>query len=158
MVKYEEPLAHQLIQITKKYLSAFAEAIQEIPIERYHYVLLIIDENNETLTQKALADILQVDKSFMVTMIDYLTENGLVYRETNTDDRRQQVIKLKPAARKLIPDISNSISVLNKEAFKSLSESKIQTFLEVIETIQTNLSNVSTHEIVLDYKKVQNQI
>jgi MarR family transcriptional regulator for hemolysin len=153
MIKYEEPLVHQLIQVTKKYLSAFSDITENIPLERYHYALLLIDEHHEKLTQKGLAELLQVDKSFMVSMIDHLTDGGFVFRETNCDDRRQQVIKLTNHAKEIIPEIHNSIQVLNQKAFQSVSKEKMNAFFETIETLQNNLNLLITHEIVLDYKK-----
>lgn len=153
MTKYEEPLVHQLIQVTKKYLSAFSEITEAIPLERYHYAVLLIDEHQETLTQKALAELLQVDKSFMVSMIDHLTNSGFVYRETNCEDRRQQVIKLTALAKQIIPEIHKSIQILNQRAFQSVSKEKINAFFETIEILQTNLHTLINHEIILDFKK-----
>ena len=153
MIKYEEPLVHQLLQITKKYLSAFSDITENIPLDRYHYALLLIDEHKETLTQKALAELLQVDKSFMVSMIDYLTHSGFVYRETNSDDRRQQVIKLTAHAKEIIPQIHKSIQVLNQRAFQSVSKEKMNAFFETTEILQNNLNTLITQEIMLDYKK-----
>lgn len=155
MIKYEEPLAHQLIQVTKKYLSAFSHISNEIPLERYHYVLLLIDENNEGLTQKALTEILQVDKSFMVNMIDHLTEQGFTIRKCNPDDRREHFIKLTAKAKTIIPKIDKVFKQLNQQAFLNLSEEKIKIFYEVIDSFQKNFDIKSTHEIVLDYKKLK---
>jgi MarR family transcriptional regulator for hemolysin len=155
MLKYEEPLVHPLIQITKKYLSAFVEISQEIPLERYHYVLLLVDEYDETLTQKALAELLQVDKSQLVNMIDYLTNNGFVFREKKSNDRRLQVIKLTSKAKDFIPEINQSIKELNQKAFKNLSEDKIVAFFEVIASLQNNLSKLGTTEISLEYQKLK---
>lgn len=153
MSKYEEPLVHQLIQVTKKYLIAFNEHTEKIPLERYHYALLLIDEHSENLTQKALAELLQVDKSFMVGMIDYLTNSGYVYREINADDRRQHVIKLTDKAKETIPEINQSIYNVNQKAFKNLSDEKINQFYEMIKALQTNLKTNNSHEIALDYQK-----
>ncbi|TKB96323.1 MarR family winged helix-turn-helix transcriptional regulator [Pedobacter cryophilus] len=155
MSKYEEPLIYQLIQITKKYLGAFSDISQHIPLERYHYALLLIDEHRETLTQKALAELLQVDKSFLVTMIDYLTSNGFVYRETNLEDRRQQVIKLTSKAKKVIPDIDTSFKTLNAKAFENIPEEDVKTFFKTIELLQGNLTHKHQHEVILDYKTIK---
>jgi MarR family transcriptional regulator for hemolysin len=155
MLKYNEPLVHQLIQITKKYLSAFSEFTQDIPLERYHYVLILVEQNQEKLTQKALAEMLQVDKSFMVNMINYLTKNDFVYRETNIEDRREQLIKLTGKAKKMIPSINRSIKELNTKAFYSLTDEKIKTFFEIIDTLQNNLNLINNHGIILDYQRLK---
>lgn len=155
MSKYEEPLVYQLIQITKKYLGVFSDISQHIPLERYHYALLLIDEHHETLTQKALAELLQVDKSFLVTMIDYLTSNGFVYRETNLEDRRQQVIKLTTKAKKIIPEIDITFKTLNAKAFESIPKDDVKTFFKTIELLQSNLTHKHQHEVILDYKTIK---
>ena len=156
MSKYEEPLVHQLIQVTKKYLSAFSECTGNIPLERYHYVLLLIDEHGELLTQKDLAQLIQVDKSFVVSMVNHLTENGLAYRETNDDDRRKHVIRLTEKAKSMIPEINESIVHLNRKAFQNISPEKVKAFYEIIDVLQSNLKQiVNTHEIVLDYNKLK---
>ena len=155
MSKYEEPLVHQLVQITKKYLNAFSEISQEIPLERYHYVLLLIDEHKETLTQKALTAILLVDKSYLVNMIDYLSENGFVYRETNQKDRRQQVIKLTKKAKDYIPLIDEKFKAINQKSFDNLSKEKIATFYEVMKVLQNNLNKFKTTEISQEHQKLK---
>ncbi len=155
MSKYAEPLTHQLIQVTKKYLNAFSDHTVDIPLERYHYALLLIDDHEECLTQKALAELLQVDKSFMVNMIDYLTHNGFVQRETNKEDRRQQIIKLTAKAKKMIPEINNSILTLNEKVFNDVAPEKVKTFFEIIDILQKNLKQMVTHEIVLNYHKLK---
>ncbi|MBU0697158.1 MAG: MarR family transcriptional regulator [Bacteroidetes bacterium] len=124
-------------------------------MDRYQYVLILVEQNQEKLTQKALAGMLQVDKSFMVNMINYLTENGFVYREINTEDRREHLIKLTDKAKKMIPSINQFIKELNSKAFYSLPDEKIKTFFEIIETLQNNLNLISNHETILDYQRLK---
>ncbi|MBU1372912.1 MAG: MarR family transcriptional regulator [Bacteroidetes bacterium] len=118
-------------------------------------MLILVEQNQEKLTQKALAGMLQVDKSFMVNMINYLTENGFVYREINTEDRREHLIKLTDKAKKMIPSINQFIKELNSKAFYSLPDEKIKTFFEIIETLQNNLNLISNHETILDYQRLK---
>jgi DNA-binding MarR family transcriptional regulator len=152
MVKYEEPLIYQMVQITKKYLSAFASLAKDIPLERYHYALLLIDEHQEKLTQKELAKLLQVDKSFIVSMIDYLASNELVCRETNCDDRRQHFLILTEKATKIIPMINQVYKSLNKQAFAGIEKDKINQFFEVIKDLQNNLKPIKGHPIIVECK------
>ncbi|MBK0383288.1 MarR family transcriptional regulator [Pedobacter sp. SD-b] len=155
--KYEEPLAHQLIQITKKYLGVLADHSKDIPLERYHYTLLLIDENNESLTQKEIANLLQVDKSFMVNMIDYLENNGFVIRKTNNNDRRQYLIKLTEKSKGILPQINQVFVAVNQKALKSLSQNTVNCFFEVLETLQNNLKGVNINDIKLDYKNLKSK-
>ena len=152
-----EPLANPFIAVSKKYLSALSKMVTQLSIDRYHYVLILIDSNNENLTQKALAEILHIDKSYMVTILDYLEEKGYVMREKNPHDRREQLIRLTPLAHNNIPIIKNAIKELNKKAFQDICESKKLLFIEVLTSIQHNLvDNVpelqeKSHSILKNY-------
>ncbi len=139
-----EPLANPFIAVSKRYLNALSKMVAQLSIDRYHYVLILIDSYDEDLTQKALAEILHIDKSYMATILDYLEEKGYVLREKNPLDRREQLIRLTALAQTVIPVIKDAIKVLNDRAFHNISESKKQLFNEVLTTIQQNLTDLSS--------------
>lgn len=149
-----EPLAHSLISVTKKYLNSFSKEVSGLGIDRYQYVLILIDDHQENLSQKVLADLLQVDKSYMVTILDYLTERGYVRREKNPADRREQLIKLTALAKHDIPLIRKAICKLNNRSLENLTQKEVNTFNDVLRTIQDNLSDIKGNEILLEFKKL----
>lgn len=138
-----EPLANPLLSASKKYLNALSKMVIQLSIDRYHYVLVLIDQNDENLSQKALAEILHIDKSYMVTILDYLEEKGYVIREKNPYDRREQLIRLTNKANEDLPIIKNAIAELNKRSLNNIDESKKQIFNEVLSAIQDNLINIA---------------
>lgn len=148
-----EPITHNLIAVTKKYLSAFSSKVKQLPLERYYYVLVLIEAHQEQLTQKALAEQLQVDKSYMVTILNYLEEKGYIRREKNAKDRREQHIKLTTQAETDLPLIKQAFDELNVKSLRNLSPEKIQIFNEVLQIIQSNLADISSADIILEYKK-----
>jgi len=147
-----EPLAQSLISVTKKYLSSFSKEVPDLPIDRYQHVLILIDDHEEKLSQKALAELLQIDKSYMVTILDYLTEKGYVKREKNPNDRREQLIRLTPLARKDVPLIREAVCRLNKRSLKNLTAKEVQTFNTVLQTIQENLNSCPNTEPMFNLK------
>lgn len=153
MKNQNEPFIHPLIQISKKYIGLFAEVSQNIPLERYHYVLVLIQENKQNLTQKDLAEFLLVDKSFMVNMIDYLTAEGFVYRETSKEDRRKHLIKLTDKAVKYLPSIKEAITNANNLALAGVSENHQSIFNEVLSVVEKNLKINNQYTVSFDYKK-----
>ena len=106
----KKPLSYSLIFLTKKYLSALSKETNTLSIDRYFYVLILIDNHDENLSQKILAHLLQIDKSYMVTILNYLEDNGYILRQKNANDRREQLIKLTSKAKEDIPLIRNTIS------------------------------------------------
>jgi MarR family transcriptional regulator, transcriptional regulator for hemolysin len=148
-----QPLAHLLISVTKKYLSIFSQQTEGLDIDRYQYVLVLINLHNEQLTQKALCELLEVDKSFMVNIVDYLSSKGYVYRETGLKDKRHQLIKLTQKAKEAIPKIEEVITRLNRKSMENLSESQIQAFSEVLLQISCNLSEIKPKGITISINK-----
>ena len=149
-----EPLAQSLISVTKKYLSSFSKEVPAMPIDRYQHVLVLIDDHNEKLSQRALAELLQIDKSYMVIILDYLTEKGYVRREKNPNDRREQVIKLTSLAQKDVPLIREAVCRLNERSLKNLTAKEVQTFNSVLQTIQQNLSSCPNTEPMFNLKNL----
>lgn len=137
-----EPLANPFIIVSKKYLSALAKITPQLSIDRHHYVIILID-SNKNLTQKALAEILHIDKSYMVTIINYLEEKKYVIRKKNPIDRREQLVRLTALGNQAVPLIKNAITTLNKLAFQDIGESQQEIFNEVLCAIQNNLASPS---------------
>ncbi|MGB4773797.1 MAG: MarR family transcriptional regulator [Daejeonella sp.] len=148
----KEPLTNSLILVTKKYLNAFSSEMAHLPLDRYQYILVLIDEHGECLSQKALSEILQIDKSYMVIILDYLTEKGCVVREQNPKDRREQLIKLTDSARDILPQIRKIISELNKKALSNITSTEIELFNEVLKKIGNNLAENLPNNIMVDFK------
>jgi MarR family transcriptional regulator, transcriptional regulator for hemolysin len=148
----KQPLAHLLLSASKKYLGIFSQEAEDMDIDRYQYVLVLINIHNEQLTQKCLSELLEVDKSYMVSIIDYLSDKGYVLRTINEADRRQHLIRLTEKARAVVPKIEQAIRRSNAKSVENISESQIQTFLSVLHQISSNLSDAKPAEIVINYK------
>lgn len=78
----------------------------------------------------------------MVTILNYLEDNGYILRQKNANDKREQLIKLTSKAKEDIPLIRNTISELNNRSIKNISESKKQIFNDVLRIMQSNLSDI----------------
>lgn len=149
----EEPISRKLLQLAKTYLSAFSKRIEHLDLNRYHYMLVLIAENQGQLTQKKIGEIAGKDKSHMVSIIDTLAEAGYVYREVNPDDRRQQLIKITDKARKELPAIRESFSLLNDTATQGISADKLKIFNEVIQHMSGNLKPYTSADVTFRLKK-----
>jgi MarR family transcriptional regulator, transcriptional regulator for hemolysin len=148
----QHPLAHLLLSASKKYAGLFSKETAGMDIDRHQYVLVLINLHNEQLTQKTLSGLLEIDKSYMVNIIDYLSEKGYVMRMRNEKDRRQHLIKLTEKARLLVPKIERAIVRLNTRSVENISESEIEIFWAVLQQISSNLSETQPAETVKNYK------
>lgn len=97
--------------------------------------------NEGTLTQQAIAFIIQKDKNSVTQFIDNLEKKGLVTRSVAKEDRRVNNIvvtaegmALKDTTKQLAIDTMN-------EVLKDISEADLQTFVGVLKKVCGNISD-----------------
>jgi len=97
--------------------------------------------NEGTLTQQAIAFIIQKDKNSVTQFIDNLEKKGLVTRSVAKDDRRvnnivvtKEGMALKDSTKQL------AIDTMNK-ALKDIPEEDVQTFVTVLKKVCANISD-----------------
>ena len=149
----EEPLMYPFINATKRYQSIFLQKTGELDLERYHYLLVLINDYEEKLTQQEIADILKIDKSFMVSIVDYLSGKGYVKRQKSSEDKRAFIIKLTGAGKDAVPGIKEAVINVNKRAIEGLSEAQVELFKEVLTKIQMNLAEKAPFDLRINIKK-----
>ena len=124
----------------KKYLAeVFKKNNVNLTAEQY----LVMDTlwNEGTLTQQAIAFIIQKDKNSVTQFIDNLEKKGLVARSVAKKDRRvnnivvtKEGMALKDSTKQL------AIDTMNK-ALEGIPEEDIQTFVSVLKKVCNNISD-----------------
>ncbi|BAH55944.1 MULTISPECIES: MarR family winged helix-turn-helix transcriptional regulator [Rhodococcus] len=82
---------------------------------RTHWILCCLEEPGE-LSQKQVAEVLGVDRSDMVRLLDDLEERGFVARAKNAKDRRKHVLSLTKSGRQ----VRERSEELTRKAFDQL--------------------------------------
>lgn len=149
IMEVTEPISRKLIHLGKVYLNVLSKRVDHLGIKRYWYVLSIIHANNGKLTQKALAHRLGKDKSAMVSIIDFLTERGYVYREVNPADRREHLLKVTEKASNAVPEIIAAFDAINNTVAIDISLAEMEIFNRVLQKMEHNLKPYATHELNL---------
>ena len=124
----------------KKYLAeVFKKNGVNLTAEQY----LVMDTlwNEGTLTQQAIAFIIQKDKNSVTQFIDNLEKMGLVKRSISKEDRRvnnivvtEKGMALKDSTKQLAIDTMN-------HALEGIPEEDIQTFVSVLKKVGANISD-----------------
>jgi MarR family transcriptional regulator for hemolysin len=140
-VKLIEPISRKLMDIGRAYLSVLGDQMEYLDLNRYYYALTVICYYDGQLTQKALSEKLQKDKSIIVNVIDTLTEKGFVYREINPADRRQHLLKATDKAKKAVPQIIEAFEKMNSRVAENISANDMQVFESVLYKMKNNLGN-----------------
>lgn len=122
----------------KKYLAeVFKKNNVNLTAEQY----LVMDTlwNEGTLTQQAIAFIIQKDKNSVTQFIDNLEKKGLVARSVAKEDRRVNNIVVTSEGMAL-KDSTKQLAIETMEkALKGIDEDDLLTFVDVLKKICANI-------------------
>ena len=135
----ELPLGKVFGNLAKAYADAYSESLKGLPIDRYFYALVVIDDYAGDLSQTTLADELLMDKAMVVRMLDYLEANDCIIRETHPKDRRAHILKLTGNGLKLIPKIKEGIRETNAICARIASGSGLKNFSGLLKEMHAAL-------------------
>lgn len=147
-----EPISRKLLHLGRIYLHALAKQVDHLDINRYHDFLTLIYLHNGQLTQKALGQLLDKDKSSLVSIIDLLTEKGYVYREINPADRREQLLKITEKSEQEVPEIIKAFEGINNSTTENISAADLKTFNRVLAQMEKNLREHTLTETNIETK------
>lgn len=136
----DAPIAVKLNLVAKQYIGAMAQKLDKIGF-KYHFVLSLI-ASQKNFTQQCLANCLYMDKAAVVRIIDYLTKEGLVKRETSPTDKRAYIIKPTAKAIKILPQITNTFLELNTILLNGFSPREQKQFILMINKMHKNISSL----------------
>lgn len=139
-----EPISRKLIRLGKLYLNVLAKHTAHLDVTRYHFILSLIYYHDGQLTQNALAQILDKDKSAMVSIINMLTAKGFVYRESNPNDRREHLLRVTEKAKEAVPQIVETFKHINADITKGISAHEMKIFESVLQKMQLNIKPSTT--------------
>jgi DNA-binding MarR family transcriptional regulator len=138
-MKHVQLISRSLRQINNLYKKMLTKELSAFQLDHHFEALLMLAIQDRPVTQNQLAELLQVDKSRVVSIIAYLEQRNLITIEKNPADRREHYIHLSSDAVSSIPNIERSVEKINELAEFGIEHEKLATFFEVSEMIQQNL-------------------
>ena len=111
----------------------------DINLTPEQYLVMDVLWDAETLSQQAIADIIQKDKNSVTKFIDSLERKGLVYRAMNKKDRRINDIIVTEEGMKLkVPTTEVAINLM-RNVLKDIKEEDLMVFDKVMNQIKDNI-------------------
>ncbi len=98
------------------------------------------------LSQQEIANIIIKDKNSVTKLIDALEKKGLVYRLTDTQDRRLNKIHLTPQAISIKDDITVIALKSTDSIIRDIPAKDLVTFVKVLNKMSENILSIDTED------------
>lgn len=125
----------------KEITEAFSERILSHGITRVQWIALYYIGENEGITQKQLAQMLDSKESSIVRLIDRMEKEEIVKREKDTSDRRITKLYLTQKGVQKREEIIPVGKKFSDDSIKGIKEEDLKIFKDVLNKIVKNLQN-----------------
>lgn len=137
---YTQLIGYKIIKgevlIKRKILSAFMEKGYDITFEQWTVLNVLHVEPG--LIQSEIAEKTYKDKTNVTRILDVLSKNGYVVRESHERDRRSSCIYLTDKGRKMFDDLIPCIESINEQFMKGISDAELDMLTSILERICKN--------------------
>lgn len=146
------PVGNRTQIFSKLYYGVLSKSLETLDIERYFSILYFLNENNGC-SQQCVCDNLVIDKTAMVSIINYLMKMDYIKRRVNPGDRRGYFIVLTKKGKKHTEEIVRSFNTIDKKIFSTISKGDQTTFIRVLNILSDNLKELPGSDMTFQYKK-----
>ena len=106
-----------------------------------HRMLMRLSCLGRSVSQRELADAIDVSPACVARMLKLLTSAGLVEKAGGPDGRRNE-ISVSTAGKQLVEDSKAVFREIGEQMFDGLTEDELQTLGSLLERLNENLSNM----------------
>ena len=108
-------------------------------------ILFLLRKQGHTMTK--LSRILAIDNSATTGLVDRLEKSGLAHRTANPEDRRTYLIRITEKGKAAIDEAYVTIKQVNEEIKSGFSESEIETFKKILNSVQEKFERGTRNRI-----------
>ncbi|MBC9711430.1 winged helix-turn-helix transcriptional regulator [Streptomyces sp. TRM66268-LWL] len=98
------------------------------------------------VSQKALAEGLDVDPSVLVALLNGLENDELVHRRRDPADRRRHIVEITPEGTERLRKADAALDAVERELFAGLSERELASLRRLLDKLRTSPENFSCGE------------
>jgi DNA-binding MarR family transcriptional regulator len=99
-------------------------AASDTGLRSYHYRLLAALEESGPMGQADLGRSTNIDRSDLVTWLGELERRGLIQRTVNPNNRRRNIVTIRPAGRKQLRALDQVIDEIQERVLAPLSQNE----------------------------------
>jgi MarR family transcriptional regulator, transcriptional regulator for hemolysin len=132
-------LGFLLKDVTRLYTRRFEERAYGLALTLPQCKALAYLSRNEGVSQKRLAELIEIDPMSLVRILDRMEADGWVQRRSDPEDRRARSLILTEKAKPILDRIWQLADETRAEALEGLSPDERTALVELLERVHENL-------------------
>ncbi|MET0239176.1 MAG: MarR family transcriptional regulator [Sphingobium sp.] len=133
-------LTRKLTVIARHLRNRFDQSVNKLGVTRSQWMLIAVVANRPGLTQRTIAEILEISEAAAGRLIDRLCADGMLERKARSDDRRAYSVFTTPAAAPYLETLAGIARRNEDEAFAGLSEEQLEQIEVLLGLIYRNVA------------------
>lgn len=119
-----------------------ALAKQGFNLRQYWALTCLVD--GDASSQATLGDILHIDRSDMVRLVDSLEEHALAERMRDPNDRRRQIISVTKKGRRAHAGLADLVQQAEEDALNASTPKQLRQLVKLAEVIMDSAKNLES--------------
>jgi len=143
----KEQLFDEMAAFNRKLRSFFDARVAEKGLTLARARTLFALSRRGSLTQKELAEELEIETPTLVRLLDAMEKQKLIERRSDEIDRRAKRIHMTPAGLQTFEDVDAQAKAMRAEIALDISTDEIRVALNVVRRLTGNLQKLSEEEV-----------
>jgi len=139
---WDQRLGFLMHDVSRLRRTAFDQYMKPLGITRSQWWVLIYLARHDGMIQSDLANLLELGKAALGSLIDRLEATGLVRRGGDEADRRAKRVYLSPAGAQLIKEMHVRSNEMSERILEGLSEQEREELTELLKRVKRNLVGI----------------
>ena len=136
-------IGYLLHDLTRLYKRRFEERAAGLALTLPQCKTLTSLSRNEGVSQKRLAELVDVDPMTLVRILDRMEADGWVQRRSDPADRRARSLIITDKARPILEEILRLAQITRGEVLAGLSDAERTVLVDLLERMHANLAGLS---------------
>jgi MarR family transcriptional regulator for hemolysin len=133
-------LSHKLTIIARHLRNRFDQNVTKLGVTRSQWTLIAVVSRMPGLTQRTIAERLEISEAAAGRLIDRLCADGILERQARRDDRRAYSVHLTPAAAPYLETLSGVARRMEDETFSGFGEDQLNILEGLLDRVYRNLA------------------
>jgi len=99
-----------------------------------------------SMTQRGLLDVLRVDASVLVALLNDLEREGLAQRRRDPADRRRHIVEITPDGSAALGKVESAVDQVERDLFADLTADQVSQLHELLSRVRTSVNDPACTE------------